>query len=103
MEQRSAELPGVNGLPPLWKKGIREFYQRSLKAFRPAYAKPGLRGLQFGDEINTFPSSLLTAVTYLDIRRDPLAMKAYRGWLARRFGAVEPFNTYLGSDHVSFQ
>mgnify|MGYP000735966633 CR=1 FL=1 len=26
-----------------------------------------------------------SAETYLDIRRDPLAMSAYRGWLARRF------------------
>ena len=102
-ERRSAELPGVNGLPPLWKKGIREFYQRSLIAFRPAYANPGLRGLQFGDEINTFPSSLLTAVTYLDIRHDAVALQAFREWLARQFGTVEQLNHYLGSDHASFQ
>ena len=34
------------------------------------YGKPGLRGLKFGDEINTFPLSLLTARIYLELRRD---------------------------------
>ena len=32
MEIRLAELPGVNGLPPLWKPGIREFHFVSLYA-----------------------------------------------------------------------
>jgi len=102
MEVRMAELPGVNGLVPLWQPGIREFYGRSLEAFRPAYAKPGLRGLQFGDEINTFPLSLLTARSYWDVRRDPLALTAYREWLARRFGQVEELNRQLGTKHTSF-
>ncbi len=81
MEVRLGEVPGANGLPPLWNPGIREFYRCSLEAFRPAYAKPGLRGLQFGDEINPFPLSLLTARTYLDLRRDAVALKAYWDWL----------------------
>lgn len=102
MEIRLAGLPGVNGLPPLWKPGIREFYKNSIEAFRSAYAKPGLRGLQFGDEINTFPMSLLTARTYLDIRRDPMALKAYRDWLAGRFGNIEDLNHQFGTRHGSF-
>jgi hypothetical protein len=102
MEIRLAELPGVNGLPPLWKPGIREFYRRSLEAFRSAYAKPGLRGLQFGDEINTFPQSLLTARAYLDLRDDAAALGAYRGWLARRFRNIEELNRQFGTSHVSF-
>lgn len=102
MEVRLAELPGVNGLPPLWKPGIREFYRRSLEAFRPAYAKPGLRGLQFGDEINAFPQSLLTARVYLDLRQDTAALGAYRDWLARRFGRIEELNRQLGAHYASF-
>ena len=93
MEIGLAEVPGANGLPPLWKPGIRQFYRSSLEAFRPAYAKAGLRGLQFGDEINTSPLSLLTARTYLDIRRDAEALNAYREWLARRFGRIERFGS----------
>jgi hypothetical protein len=102
MEIRLAGLPGVHGLPALWKPGIREFYRRSIESFRSAYAKPGLRGLQFGDEINTFPVSLLTARTYLDIRSDQLALEAYRGWLARRFGSIEELNHQFGTRHASF-
>ena len=102
MEVGLAEVPGAHGLPPLWKPGIRRFYRRSLEAFRPAYAKPGLRGLQFGDEINTFPLSLLTARIYLDLRRDAEALQAYREWLARRFGSIEQLNRHLGSSHASF-
>ena len=102
MEVRLAEVPGANGLPPLWKPGIREFYRRSLETFRPAYAKPGLRGLQFGDEINTFTLSLLTARTYLDLRRDAAALQAYRDWLGRRFGSVREFNRQCGSRCESF-
>jgi hypothetical protein len=102
MEVRLAELPGVNGLPPLWKPGIREFYRRSLEAFRPAYAKPGLRGLQFGDEINAFPQSLLTARAYLDLRQDTVALEAYRDWLVRRFGRIEELNRQFGAHYASF-
>ena len=101
MQVRLAELPGVNGLPPLWKPGIREFYRRSLEAFRSAYAKPGLRGLQFGDEINAFPQSLLTARAYLDLRQDTVALGAYRDWLARRFGRIEELNRQLGAHYAS--
>ncbi|MBN2592046.1 MAG: hypothetical protein JXA81_00960 [Sedimentisphaerales bacterium] len=102
MEIRLAELPGINGLPALWKPGIREFYRHSIEDFRSAYAKPGLRGLQFGDEINTFPSSLLTARTYLDIRRDEAALEAYRDWIARRFDGIEELNRQFGTRHASF-
>lgn len=102
VEIRLTGLPGVHGLPPLWKPGIREFYRRSIEAFRSAYAKPGLRGLQFGDEINTWPLSLLTAHTYLDIRHDQVALEAYRDWLARRFGSIEELNRQFGTHHASF-
>ena len=61
-----------------------------------------MRGLQFGDEINTSPLSLLTARTYLDIRRDAEALNAYREWLARRFGGIEQLNRHLSSNHSSF-
>jgi hypothetical protein len=102
MEVHLAELHGINGLPPLWKPGIRVFYRRSLEAFRSAYAKPGLRGLQFGDEINTFPQSLLTARVYLDLREDTVALGAYRDWLARRFRRIEELNRQLGAHYASF-
>ena len=102
MEVRLAGLPGVHGLPALWKPGIREFYQHSIEAFRSAYAKPGLRGLLFGDEINTFPLSLLAARTYLDIRRDEVALKAYHDWLAQRFGDIKELNRQFGTHHASF-
>jgi len=102
MEVHLAELPGINGLPPLWKPGIRAFYRRSLEAFRPAYAKPGLRGLQFGDEINAFPQSLLTSRVYLDLREDTVALGAYRDWLARRFRSIEELNRQLGAHYASF-
>jgi hypothetical protein len=102
MEVRLAGLPGVHGLPALWKPGIREFYRRSIESFRSAYAKPGLRGLQFGDEINTFPLSLLTARIYPDIRRDQVAFKAYRDWLAQRFGNIGELNHQFGTSHNSF-
>jgi hypothetical protein len=102
MEVRLAELPGVHGLPPLWRPGIREFYRRSIESFRSAYSKPGLRGLQFGDEINTWPLSLLTARTYLDIRHDQVTLKAYRDWLAVRFGNIEELNRQFGTRHDSF-
>jgi hypothetical protein len=102
MEVRMSGLPGVNGLPPLWKPGIREFYRNSIEAFHSAYAKHGLRGLQFGDEVNTFPMSLLTAHTYLDIRRDKVALKAYRDWLSLRFGNIKELNLRFGTRHASF-
>jgi hypothetical protein len=102
VEIRLAELPGVHGLPPLWKPGIRKFYRRSIESFRSAYAKPGLRGLQFGDEINTWPLSLLTAHTYPDIRRDQVALESYSDWLARRFGSIEGLNRQFGTHHTSF-
>ncbi len=102
MDMSAAELPGINGLPALWKPGIRQFFRRSLEAFRSAYAKPGLRGMLFSDEINTFPQSLLTARVYLDIREDRVALKAYRDWLARRFGRLEQLNEQFGSVYASF-
>mgnify|MGYP000965713131 FL=1 len=103
MEVRLAEVPGVNGLVPLWKPAILEFYRDSLKAFRSAYAKPGLRGLQFGDEINTYPLSLLTARTYLDIRRDAVVLKAYQEWLAERLGNIKELNQEFGTNYASFE
>jgi len=102
MEVRLAELPGINGLPPLWKPGVREFYRHSLEAFRPAYAKPGLRGLQFGDEINAFHQSLLTARTYLDLRQDMVALRAYWDWLARQFHSIGELNRQFGTNYASF-
>jgi len=102
MEVRLAEVPGVNGLPPLWKPGIQEFYRQSLEAFRAAYAKPGLRGLQFGDEINTYPLSLLTARFYLDIRRDAVALQAYHKWLAGQFDSIDALNRRFGTRYASF-
>ncbi len=97
------EVPNTHGLPPLWKPGIREFYRTSLNAFRSAYAKTGLRGMIFADEINTSPVSLLTSRAYPDIRRDEPALRAYREWLKRRFGSVHRLNAALGSHHKSFE
>ena len=46
--------------------------------------------------------SLLTARIYWDVRRDALALTAYRDWLARRFGHIEEFNRQVGTKHASF-
>jgi len=97
-----AEVPGVHGLPPLWKPGIQKFYRQSLEAFAPAYGKPGLRGLQFGDEINTYPMSLLTGRVYLDLRRDAVGLAAYRDWLEERFANIEELNDRFGTEYKSF-
>jgi hypothetical protein len=102
MELLCDEVPQVNGLPPLWKPGIRQYYRRSLNAFRRSYAKPGLRGMLFGDEINAFPVSLLTSRAYWDIRRDALALSSYRQWLARRLSSIDRLNGLLGTRYGSF-
>ncbi len=99
---RQSGLPGVNGLVPLWKPGIRRFYESSLRAFRSAYAGPNLRGMQFGDEINTWPVSLTAAHAYLDIRKDAIALKAYRKWLSRRFESIGELNRRFRETYGSF-
>ena len=58
--------------------------------------------MQFGDEINAFPQSLLTARAYLDLREDTVALGAYRDWLARRFRRIEELNRQLGAHYASF-
>ncbi len=97
------EVPGVwSSFPALWKKPILKEYVSGLKAFRKAFAKDGLRGLMFADEINTFPQSLLSARSYLDFRTDKAALREYRTFLKRRFGSVEKLNESFGTSYKTF-
>ena len=99
------EVPnlGPSSIPALWKPGIIEHYRNSLKAFRKAYAKDGLRGMMFADEINTGRVSLLTAEGYLDATSDPIPLKAYREWLKHRFKSIDELNELMGTDYPSFE
>ena len=99
------EVPdlGPSSIPALWKPGIIRHYRRSLLAFRKAYAKDGLRGMMFGDEINAWRMGLLGARSYLDLSDDPVALEAYRQWLRRRFGTVGRLNRAVYAKYRAFE
>jgi hypothetical protein len=100
----TAVVPHVypSSFPALWKPGIIQYYTDGLESFSSAYAKDGLRGMLFGDEINTDRVSFAGAGLYIDFREDAIALKAYRTWLRKRFGAISQLNRYLGTDYRSF-
>jgi hypothetical protein len=88
--------------PALWKPGIQQYYKNGLQQFRAAYRKPGLRGMMFGDEINTHRVSLTHMGLHVDFSRDTIALSAYRKWLGRRFGTITRLNDALTSNYQSF-
>ena len=100
-------LPTVPGMypgsfPALWKPGIQQYYKNGLQQFRAAYRKPGLRGMMFGDEINTHRVSLTHMGLHVDFSRDTIALSAYRKWLGRRCGTITRLNDALASNYQSF-
>lgn len=100
-------LPTVPGMypgsfPALWKPGIRQYYRNGLQRFQAAYRKPALRGMIFGDEINTYRVSLAHAGLYVDFGRDAIALSAYRTWLRNRFGTIARLNDSLASKYQGF-
>jgi len=100
----SPTVPGVypSSFPALWKPAIKEYYGNGLQQFRAAYRKPGLRGMMFGDEINTHHVSLTQTGLHIDFRRDAIALSAYRRWLRRRFGTIAELNDALAARYESF-
>jgi len=92
-----------SSLPALWNPGIRRYYQEGLRRFRQAYAKEGLRGMLFGDEINTYPGSALESGIHVDFSHDAIATQAYRDWLKRRFKTIAGFNEFLGAEFREFK
>jgi len=100
----SPTVPGIypSSFPALWKPGIQQYYRNGLKQFRTAYRKPGLRGMMFGDEINTHRVSLTHIGLHVDFSRDAIALSAYRKWLGRRFGTIARLNDALASNYQSF-
>ena len=97
-------VPGVypSSFPALWKPGIRRYYKNGLESFRKAYRKPGLRGMMFGDEINTHRISLTHPGLHVDFSKDEIALEAYRQWLRRRFGSIDELNEALQSKYRKF-
>jgi len=68
-----------------------------------AYGREGLRGMSFGDEINTHRTSLLGSGMYIDFSNDTIAMRAYRDWLERRFKTIADLNAFLNMQLGSFE
>ncbi len=97
-------VPGVypSGLPALWKPGIQRHFRDSLTSLKATYAKEGLRGMSFGDEINTYRASLSGSGVYVDFRNDAVAAQAYQHWLRERFKTIAELNTFLGTTFRSF-
>ncbi len=97
-------VPGVypSALPALWKPGIQRYFRDGLTSLRTAYAKDGLRGMSFGDEINTYRASLFGSGIYVDFQNDTVGLQAYRGWLKDRFKTIAELNVFLGTTFRSF-
>ncbi|MFQ6035846.1 MAG: hypothetical protein ACE5NM_08380, partial [Sedimentisphaerales bacterium] len=97
-------VPNVypSAFPALWKPSIIEYYKKGLESFKKPYAKEGLRGLMFGDEINTHKTSLFYSQTYVNFNDDEVALKAYRSWLKGKFRTISELNKYLQTDFTDF-
>jgi polysaccharide biosynthesis protein PslG len=88
-------------LPALWRPSLIEYYRACLADMGQAYRTEGLRGLMFGDEIQTWATPLWAAV-YPDFGADEHAMRQYAGWLEQRFGDIGAMNRSFGSDFTAF-
>ena len=105
VRMKSPTVPGMypGSFPALWKPGIQGYYRNGLQQFRAAYRKPALRGMMFGDEINTHRISLAHAGLHVDFSKDAIILSAYRKWLRRRFGTIAKLNDALASKYQSFE
>jgi len=101
----SPTVPGMypGSFPALWKPGIQEYYRNGLQRFRAAYRKAALRGMMFGDEINTNRISIAHTGLLVDFSRDAIALSSYRKWLRRRFGTIAKLNDAFASKYQSFE
>ena len=97
-------VPNVypSAFPALWKPGIIRYYRNGVERFKKAYAKDGLRGMKFGDEINTYRASSVRCEIYVDFGNDSIALESYRNWLKRKFGAIDELNEYLETEFRDF-
>ena len=101
----SAMVPHVypSSFPALWKPAIKQYYLNGLSNFQKAYSKKGLRGMMFGDEINSHKVSMFHAKSYLDFRDDEIALEAYRGWLENEFRSIADLNERLRTKYEDFE
>ena len=90
-------VPGIypSAFPALWKPRVTEYYKRGLESFKKPYAKEGLRGLMFADEINTNKTSLLGSRIYVNFDNDEVALNMYQDWLKEKFRTIDVLNDYL--------
>jgi len=103
IERPSVPAVYPSALPALWKPGVQRFFQDSLARLKTAYAKDGLRGMSFGDEINTHRVSLFGSALYVDFSNDAIALQAYRSWLKERFKTITELNASLGTACRGFE
>jgi len=105
MRMKRPMVPGVypSAFPALWKPGIINYFAAGLRSFKNAYAKEGLRGMMFGDEINTHRNSLLYSQMYVDFRDDKVALASYRNWLKKKFETIQELNEFLDTDFEDFE
>jgi len=87
--------------PALWRPNLIRYYRTCLADMGQAYRTEGLRGLMFGDELQTWATPLWAAV-YPDFGADEHAMRQYAGWLEQRFGDIGAMNRAFGSDFAAF-
>jgi hypothetical protein len=91
-----------SSFPALWKPAIVGYYRKGLISFRKAFAREGLRGMMFGDEINSYRVTFSNSEVYVNFNRDEIALQAYREWLQKKYGKIDKLNGYLGTKHGNF-
>jgi hypothetical protein len=91
-----------SSFPALWKPAIARYYRKGLISFRKAFAKEGLRGMMFGDEINSYRVTLSKSEVHVDFNDDEIALQSYRDWLKKNYGKISKLNAYLGTKYDSF-
>jgi hypothetical protein len=91
-----------SSFPALWKPTIAGYYRKGLTSFSKALAKEGLRGMMFGDEINSYRVTFPNAEVYVNFNGDEVALHAYRDWLKKKYRKIDELNGYLGIKYDNF-